>query len=156
MDVAGFTTKGGKSQSVEWVVPLFWIVTAILAVVGYFSFLLIYLAQPTILQNPGLTTYTPPPGIPLMPPQRMSDAPELADLPDNTPSPRTALAQAQTDEKKLNRGAPARNRPRVVPHENDQRTLGYAQQWNYGHFDWNSHRAWSGGPKLTGGPKSWF
>jgi hypothetical protein len=158
MGVVGFTllAKGSKSQSDELALPVFWIVGAILAVAAYFSFLLIYLSQPAVYQNPGLTVHAPPLNIPLMPAPRKSDAAKLADLPD-APSPVTALAQAQTDDKKLkDRRAPGRNRPRAVPHENDRRTLDYARQWNYGHFDWNSSRAWSGVPKLTGGPKSWF
>jgi hypothetical protein len=152
MGVAGFPpiAKGWKSQSDERALPLFWIVGAFLSVVGYFSFLLIYLSQPTSYQNPGFAAYTPIGPLPL--PQK-SDAPELADLPDKIPSPLTALAQAQTDDKKLkDRRAPGRNRPRVLAHENDQRTLGYGQQWNYGHLDWSSHRAWSAGRKLMGGP----
>jgi len=159
MSVAGLRpiAKGRKSQSDEWALPLFWIVGAFLAVVGYFSLLLIYLSQPTIYQNPRLAAYTPPSDLGLLPLPQKSDAPELADLPDKIPSPVTALAQAQTDDKKLkDRRAPGRNRPRVLAHENDPRTLGYAQQWNYGHLDWSSHRAWSAGPKLIGGPKSWF
>ena len=158
MGVAGFTllAKGSKSQSDELAQPVFWIVGAILAVAAYFSFLLIYLSQPAVYQNPGVLVHAPAPNIPLMPVRRKSEAAKLADLPD-APSPVTAFAQAQTDDKKLkDRRAPGRNRPRAVPHENVSRTLDYARQWNYGHFDWNSARAWNGVPKLTGGPKSSF
>jgi hypothetical protein len=158
MGVVGFAliAKGSKSQSDERALPVFLIAGAILAVTACFSYLLIYLSQPAVYQNPGLAVYTPPPNIPPVPIPRKSDAPKLADRPD-TPSPVTALAQAQTDDKKLKGArAPVRNRPRVVPQENDRRTLDYARQWNYGHFDWNSSHARSGVPKLTGGPKSWF
>jgi hypothetical protein len=43
-----------KSQSDESVLPVFLILSAILAVVGSFWLLLFYFSQPTIFPNPGL------------------------------------------------------------------------------------------------------
>jgi hypothetical protein len=134
MAVAGFAlmAKGWKSQSDEWAAPLFWIVSAILAVVSYFTLL-----------------------IRLLPLPRQSDAPELVDLPDKTPSPLTALAQAQTNKKGVMSELPARKRPRAA-REGDQRTSDYGQRWNYGYGAWDSNRAWSGPHKMSGGPKTSF
>ena len=83
----GFMVKQLKSQSTEAVLPLFLILSAILAVVGCFSLLLFYFSQPTIYPNPGLAAYAPPPGTRLLPLLRMSNAPELVNLPDEPPSP---------------------------------------------------------------------
>jgi hypothetical protein len=84
-----------KSQSDESVLPLALILSTILAVVGCFWLLLFYFSQPTIYPNPGLAAYVPPPGTRLLPLLRKSDAPKLANLPDEPPSPLAALTQAQ-------------------------------------------------------------
>ena len=144
-----------KFQSGESALPLFWIVTAISAVVGCFSLLLFYFSQPTIYPNPGLARYMPPPGTRLLPLPRKSDAPELADIPAEPPSPFSALAQAQVKKEETSE-LPARKRPRVTTRENDQWPSDYGQQWNSGHRDWSSNRAWSGPRKMSGGPKSSF
>jgi hypothetical protein len=142
-----------KSQSDESVLPVILMLSAILAVVGCFWLLLFYFSQPTIYPNPGLAAYVPPPGTRLLPLLRKSDAPELANLPDEPPSPLAALAQAQ-DQKRFE--SAARRRPRVAIHENDHWTSDYGQQWNSGHDDWSGNRAWSSPRKMSGGPKSSF
>jgi hypothetical protein len=76
-----------KSQSDESVLPVFLILSAILTVVGSLWLLLFYFSQPTIYPNPGLAAYVPPPGTRLLPLLRKSDAPELANLQDEPPSP---------------------------------------------------------------------
>jgi hypothetical protein len=131
----------------------FWILSLILAGVGGFSLLFYSATRPTIYANPGIAAYAPPPGTRLVPLPRTSDAPELVDLPDQAPSPLTALAQAQPNEKpaKPDVRAPARKRPRADPREYEERKAGYAQQWNYGGYhDWNNTRAGSAGFR------SWF
>jgi hypothetical protein len=147
----GFMVKPLKSQINESVLPVFLILSAILAAVGCFSLLLFCFSKPTIYPNPGLAAYAPPPGTRLLPLPRKSDAPELANLPDEAPSPLAAFAQAQKNE--MSETA-ARKRPRVAIHETDHATSDYAQQWNPGHGDWSSNRAWSGSRKMSGGPKS--
>jgi hypothetical protein len=143
-----------KSQSDEWVVPLFWFLSAILAGAACLFLLLYSLSKPTEYANPGIAAYTPPPGTRLLPLPRKSDAPELAELPAEPSSPLSALARAEASEDQAKRDIrpPARKRPRVDPREYDQRRAGYTQQWNGGYRDWNNNRAWSGG----GGSRSWF
>jgi hypothetical protein len=142
-----------KSQSDESVLPVFLILNAILAVVGSLWLLLFYFSQPTIYPNPGLAAYVPPPGTRLLPLLRKSDAPELANLQDEPPSPLAALAQAQ-DQKMFER--PARRRPRVAIRENEHWISDYGQQSNSGHGDWSGNRPWSSPRKMSGGPKSSF
>jgi hypothetical protein len=139
-----------KSQSDELVLPVFLILSAILAEVGCFWLLLFCFSQPTIYPNLGLAAYVPPPATQLVPILRKSDAPEVANLPDEPPSPLAALAQAQ-DQKMFE--SPARTRPRVA---NDHSTSDYGQQWNSGHGDWSGNRAGSSPRKMSGGPKSSF
>src|ERR1700730_6622677 len=131
-----------KSQSDEWVVPLFWFLSVILAGAACLFLLLYSLSNPTEYANPGIAAYTPPHGTRLLPLPRKSDAPELAELPAEPASPLTALAQAQTSQKGAMSEPPARKRPRVATPENDQRTSDYGQQWNYGFGAWTSNRAW--------------
>ncbi len=149
---SGLMVKHLKSQSDEWALPVFLILSAILAVVGSFWLLLFHFSQPAIYPNPGLAAYVPPPGTRLLPLLRKSDAPELANLPDEPP-PLAALAQAQ-DQKMFE--SPARRRPRVAIHENNHWTSDYRQQWNSGQGDWSGNRAWSSPRKMSGGPKSSF
>jgi hypothetical protein len=139
----------------ERALPLLWTVLAITGVVACFWFSLFYLSRPTSFPNPGLAAYTPPPGTRLLPLPRVSDAPELADVPIEPTSPLTAMAQAQTSQKQAKDPPSAHKRPRTVPRETEQRTLGYAPQWN-GYGSWEGNRSPSGGPRLSGGPKSWF
>jgi hypothetical protein len=156
-----------QPQGGGWDVPLFCFLGAILAAAGCFFFLLHSLYQPTINRNPGVAAYVPPPGTRLVPLPRKSDAPELADLPADPPSPLTALARAQAGDQPAKRDI--RPSPRKHPRTDfaeydqrgydqrgydqrgyDQRGYGFVQQWNNGSRGWNNNRAWSGGPK------SWF
>jgi hypothetical protein len=141
-----------KSPSDEWAVPLFWFLSMILAGAACLFLLLHSLSKPTEYANPGIAAYTPFPSTRLLPLPRKSDAPELAELPAEPPSPLSALAQAEASEKQTTRdvGPPARKRPPVDPRKYDQQRFGYAQQWNDGYRDWNKNRAWSGGSR------SWF
>jgi hypothetical protein len=143
-----------KSPGDELVLPLFWILSAILAVFGCFWILLFYFSQPTKYPNPGLAAFVPPAGTRLLPLPRKSDAPELADLPEESPSAVAALAQAQGSQKELMLKPPMRKRPALATGENDQRTIGPGQQWNSGYDSQNSNRAWSVPRKMSGGPKS--
>jgi hypothetical protein len=151
----GHMIRRSKLQNDEWAPSVIWIVSAIIAIIGCFWFLIFDLSQPIIYSNPGLAAYTPPPGTRLLPLPRRSDAPELADLANEPPSPLTALARA-LDQKEVMSEPPARKRPRVTAGENEQRTSDYGQQWNYGYGDRNSNRASSGPHKMSGGPKSSF
>jgi hypothetical protein len=144
-----------KTQGDEWALPLFSIVGVIAAIVACFWLLIFDLSQPTVYPNPGVTGYAPPPGTRLLPLPRTSDAPELADLPNELPSPLTAMARA-LDQKEAAPESPAHKRPRVVAGENEQRTSDSGQPWNYGNGAGNSNRAWSGPRKMSGGPKSSF
>jgi hypothetical protein len=83
------------------------------------------------------------------------DATENADLPNELPSPLTAMARA-LDQKEVAAESPAHKRPRVAAGENEQRTSDSGQPWNYGNGAGNSNRAWSGPRKISGGPKSSF
>jgi hypothetical protein len=81
------------------------------------------------------------------------EAPAVAYAAEDTASPVTALAQAQTNEKPAKSPrTQVRKQIRVTPRENDERALGYAQQWN-GYGDWNGNRPWHAGRKLTGDPR---
>lgn len=152
----GLMIKRSISPSDDWVLPSFWIISAILAVISCFSLLLFYVSQPTTYPNPGLAAFIAPPGTRLLPLLRKSDAPELADLPDESLSPLAALAQAQTSQKEVTSKPPAHKRPLLATRENDQRTSDYGPQWNYSYGGWSSNRAWNGSRKMTGGPKSSF
>jgi hypothetical protein len=147
--------RRSQLQNDEWAPSVFWIVSAITATVGCFWFLIFDLSQPTMYPNPGLAAYTPPPGTRLLPLPRRSEAPELADLPNEPPSPLTALARV-LDQHEMMSEPPARKRPRVAAGENERRTSDYGQQWNYGYGDGNSNRASSSPRKMSGGPKSSF
>jgi hypothetical protein len=149
----GFMGKPLKSQIDESVLPVLLILSAILAVVGSVSLLLFHFSQPTTYPNPGLAAYRPPPAPRLIPLPRKSDAPELANLPDEPPSPLAAFAQAQKIEMSE---TPAPKRPRAAVHETDHATSDYAQQWNSGQGDLSGNRAGSGARKMSGGPKSSF
>jgi len=145
--------RRSKLQNHELGPAVIWIVSAITAVVGCFWLLIFDLSRPTVYANPGVPAYTPPPGTRLLPLPRTSDAPELADLPNEPPSPLTAMARA-IDQKEAVPELPARKRPSVAVDENEQRTSDYRQQWNSGYGDRNSNRAGSGPRKMSGGPKS--
>jgi hypothetical protein len=113
----------------ELALPLLWIVSAILGVFGCFWLLLFYFSQPTTYPNPGLAAFNPPAGTRLLPLPRKSDAPELADLPDEPPSAalaqaRGGSAQAQGSQQELMPKPPVRKRPVSATRENDQRTFG--------------------------------
>jgi hypothetical protein len=144
-----------NSRGDEWALPLFWIVGAMTAIVACFWFLLFDLSQPTAYPNPGLAAHTPPPGTRLIPLLRRSDAPKLADVPNEPASPLTALAQAPSNQKGVPE-LPPRNRPRVAASQDDQQKSDYGQQWNNGSSAGSSNRAWSGPRKMSGGPKSSF
>jgi hypothetical protein len=156
----GFMSERWESQSGGWAVPVLGIAGTILAVCGLFLAALHSLAQPTVYENPGLAAYTPPAATRLVPLPRVSDAPELAQLPDLPSSPLTALAQAEATDKPAT-DKPASEKPakpahqavhkhaRAIPRGYDQQRSGYAQQ-NYENRDWNSNRAWAGGFK------TWF
>jgi hypothetical protein len=141
-----------RLPSEDWAAPLLGISGAILAgAAGLFS-LIFFLCQPTVSPNPGVTAYTPPPATRLVPLPRISDAPELADLPVETSSPLAALAQARAGDQaaKPPPRPVARKRPRAEPVERDQRNFGFAQPWNFGYRGPGNEHAWSGGPR------SWF
>lgn len=140
-----------KSPGDDWEAPLFGVFGAILAGAAGLFLLLYWLCQPAINANPGVAAYTAPPATRLVPLPRISDAPELADLPADTSSPLTALAQAQPNDQpaKPTPRPVARKRPRPEPRDLDPHNFGFAQQWNFGSSGTNN-RAWSGGPK------SWF
>jgi hypothetical protein len=144
--------KTWKSPSDEWAAPLFGVFGAFLAGAAGLFLLLYFLSQPTINANPGVAAYKPPPATRLIPLPRISDAPELADLPTDTSTALTALAQARPSDppaKPAPRPA-AHKRPRAEPLAHDQRSFGFAQQWNFGYRGPSNDHAWSGGPK------SWF
>jgi hypothetical protein len=149
-----------KSHDDRAAVVQFWILSLILAGVGGFSLLFYSVTRPTFYANPGLAAYAPPPATRLIPLPRTSDAPELVDLPDQTPSPLTALAQAQPNEKpaKPEVRQPARKRPRPEPREYEERKPGYAQQWNYGgyHDNYGGYHDWNNSRAAGGGFRSWF
>jgi hypothetical protein len=138
----------------ESALPLFWTTTAIAAIVGSFWLFVIYLSQPTFYPNPGLAAYTPPAGTRLIPLLRESDAPELADVPEEPTPPLTAMAQAQLRQKPVKEAPQVRKHPPASPREAEKPTLGYTQQWS-GDGNWGSSRA-PDSSRLTGGPKSWF
>jgi hypothetical protein len=146
----------------EWEMPVLGFLVVFLTGASCLFFLIYSLCQPKVYPNPGVSAYLPPPATRLIPLQRRSDAPELADLAaqpvsalaDLTAQPvsaLTALAKAQTSDPSAKREIrpPSRRHPRADPRANDQRRFESTQQWN-GYHDWNNSRTWSGGPK------SWF
>jgi hypothetical protein len=141
-----------KLPSDDWAAPLLGVFGAILAGAAGIFLLIYFLCQPTVSPNPGIAAYTPPPATRLVPLPRISDAPELAELPAETPSPLAALAQARPGDPpaKPPLRLVARKRPRVEPVEHDQRNVGFAQPWNFGYRAPSNEHAWSGGPR------SWF
>src|SRR6266567_7500973 len=102
------------SPAGDWDVPLFCFLNAILAGAACLFYVLYSLGQPAINPNPGLAAYVPPAGTRLVPLPRVSDAPELAEIPVDPPSPLTALAQAQSSDQQAKRDTrpPPRKRPR--------------------------------------------
>ncbi len=141
-----------KSPGDEWATPVLGVLAVIVAGAASLFLVLYALCQPTISPNPGVAAYTPPPATRLVPLPRQSDAPELADLPPDPPSPLSALAQAKASDQPVKREVhvPARKHTRVDPGDYDQRKLGYVQQWDFGYRGWSNNRTFSGGPK------SWF
>jgi hypothetical protein len=141
-----------KLPSDDWAAPLLGVSGAFLAGAAGIFLLIFFLCQPSVSPNPGIAAYTPPPATRLVPLPRVSDAPELAELPAETPSPLAALAQARAGD--LPAKPPPRpvagKRPRVEPVEHDQRNAGFAQPWNFGYRGPSNEHAWSGGPR------SWF
>ena len=140
-----------KQPANEIAQPILWTVTAITMVIGCFWFFVFYLSQPTIYPNPGLAAYTPPAGTRLVPIPRKSDAPDLADIPESSPSPLTAMAQAPLREKEVK---DLRKHAHAIPREAEQPMVGYPQQWSGDSNRGNSRVPSS--PRMTGGPKSWF
>jgi len=153
-------TKQPRLSVQESALPLVGIVSAIAAIIGCLWFFVLYLSQPTIFPNPGLAAYTPPVGTRLIPLPRDSDAPELAEVQAELPSPRSAMvqasvsamAQAQPRQTEVKAPPQVRKHHHATSREAEQQIAGYAQQWSGGKV---STRAPSG-PHLTGGPKSWF
>jgi len=131
-------------------VALFWGLGAATAVAVFVGLLLMFLMQPDKYPNPGLATYTTPPGTRLLPLPRKSDAPELAELPAEKPAARNALAQGEGPNVEVKRAPerPIRKRSRSASHPREQREAGAARpQWN-GRNDWNGN--WNGGSR------AWF
>jgi hypothetical protein len=143
-------SRDWRSLGDEWDAPVFCYLGTLLAGAAGLFLLLYFLSQPTINLNPGVAAYVAPPATRLVPLPRQSDAPELAELAVDPPSPLTAYAKAQASDPQAKRGPPARKHPRADPGPYDQRGPGFVQQWNFG-----SH-AGSGGHAWSGGPKSWF
>ena len=141
-----------KLPSDDWAAPLLGVSSAILAGAAGLFALIFFLCQPAVSPNPGVAAYTPPPATRLVPLPRISDAPELAELPAEAPSGLAALAQARADDPpaKPPPRPVARKRPRVEPVEREQRNIGFAQPWNFGYRGPGNEHAWSGGPR------SWF
>ncbi len=136
----------------DWTAPLLGVSSAILAGAAGIFALIFFLCQPTVSPNPGVAAFAPPPATRLVPLPRISDAPELAELPAEAHSGLAALAQARAvDQPAKPPPHPiARKRPRVEPIEHDQRNFGFAQPWNFGNRGPSNEHAWSGGPR------SWF
>jgi len=141
-----------KSPGDEWAAPVFGVLGVMVAGAACLFLVLHELCQPRINPNPGVAAYTPPPATRLVPLARASDAPALADLPPDPASALSALAQAQASDLPVKRDAhpPVRKRVRVDPRDDDQRKLGYVQQWDFGYRGSSNNRTFSGGPK------SWF
>lgn len=104
---------------------------------GALFFLFLYWKMlPTVLINPGMAAYQPPPGTRLEPLPRKMDAPELAELPDRTPA--IVVDEGKPEIKKLENGearVAVRKRPRPPPQREYQTpaSSSYAQQWNRGY-----------------------
>jgi hypothetical protein len=120
--------------------------------------LLFWLMQPKVLQNPGMASYSPPPGTRLEPPPRKSDAPELAELPPVNSS--SAFAEAfSSSEPPAPAKQETRERPKKAapakPRRNVDREKSYAQQqqqmqqlrqrpqWGFGYGQQRNGPSWS-------------
>jgi hypothetical protein len=158
---SGSMTRQPRLSAQESVLPLVGTVSAIAAIIGCFWFFVLYLSQPTTFPNPGLAAYTSPVGTRLIPLPRESDAPELAEVQEELPSPRSAMAQAsfssvtqaQPRQTELKAPPQVRRHHHATSRDAERQIAGFAQQWSDGNMV--STRAPSG-PHLTGGPKSWF
>jgi hypothetical protein len=107
-----------KLRSDDCAAPLLGVSGAVLAGAASLFSLIFFLCQPAVSPNPGVAAYTPPAATRLVPLPRISDAPEL---PAETSSGLTALAQAQAGDQPAKPPRPAaRKRPRVDPGERDQ------------------------------------
>jgi hypothetical protein len=129
----------------EW--PILGHLLAILTVCGAFGLLLSWLLTPTVLANPSVAAYTPPPGTLLMPPPRKMDSPELTAL---EPSPFRTLAREYdaTPEIQPRPEAHVTVRKRQRPRDNPEQAYGYARSWDDG-----NRQQWNDSPR--GGDRQW-
>jgi hypothetical protein len=113
---------------------------AIVMVCGVFSLGLWWLMKPTVLANPSLAAYMPPPATHLIPPARKMDAPDIA----LEPSPFTTLARDYDPPPEIQPqqrvSAPVRKRPKA--RENPEQTFarGWNDQGNDGYRRWGDRQ----------------
>jgi hypothetical protein len=141
-----------KLPSDDWATPLLGVASVFLAGAAGLFFLIYFLCQPTVNPNPGIAAYSAPPATRLVPLPRISDAPELAELPAEPPSALAALAQARAGDQppKPPPRPVARKRARAEPGEREPRNVGFGQPWNFGYRGPGNEHAWGGGTR------SWF
>jgi hypothetical protein len=118
---------------------------------------LYHLLQPSVVANPGLAAFSPPPATRTVPLPRQSDAPALAELPELPASSLNAFAEAAPPEAKPDPKPSAHKRLR--PSAADPRRPDVAQQWNFGFANWGNgnrgargdwtadNHVWRGGPR---------
>ena len=157
--------------------PALCIVGIIAILLGGSYYALFYLSKPTVYPNPGVEAYHLPPATRILPPPRVSDAPEVAVAPSGDDASPKVLAQASAPQAPAkdaaapsHKGAHSSRRAdwrASYPQNGDGFTsaqawnsFGYARQWdnsyrgsvNYGGF---AHDA-PARSRTSGGPRSPF
>jgi len=127
----------------EW--PILGHLLAILTVCGAFGLLLSWLLTPTVLANPSVAAYTPPPGTILIPPPRKTDSPELTAL---EPSPFRTLAREYDATPEIQPQEHATVRKRQRPRDNPEQA--YARSRDDG-----NRQQWTDGYRQRGGDRQW-
>lgn len=127
----------------DWGVSALWYLTMLMAGGACFFLVLHTIYRPTVIPNPGLAAYNPPPGTRLLPLPGKHDAPILAALPDVAPDPSTALAQASPDDKPAKRDAHSRKHQRVARDRGDVQRSNDPYRWRNNGPDWQvASRPW--------------
>jgi hypothetical protein len=103
-------------------------------VVAVFGLAFSWLLRPTVLPNPAVASYTPPPATLLIPPPRQKDAPPLADSPALS-----SLAQAYEVAPEPAKPQPERQVVRKRTKTPERQETGSSFAWGEGRQQWNDN-----------------
>ena len=127
--------KIAQNPSLSSDLPLLGHLLVLLAVLAAFGIGLAWLLKPTVIANPALAAYAPPPATVLIPPEPKAQSPELA---AREPAGWASLAQAYDaapEPPKPEEHPPVRKRPRAVAPE-----PGNAWAWGGNREPWNNRQ----------------